>query len=162
MKILVLSDSHSSLRFMYRCTEALRPDAIIHLGDYFDDGSALHSDYRNIPIYQVPGNCDCYRCPPGVQMIRVEQIGGVNLYLTHGHKHNVKMTLTGLLKDARACKVDAVLYGHTHQVDCRQEEDSLWILNPGTCGYYGGSAGVIEIENEKIQAVYIIRETDLG
>lgn len=161
MRILVLSDSHSSLRFMYRCTETLRPDAIVHLGDYFDDGMALHSDYRHIPMYQVPGNCDGYRCPPGVQVIRVEQIGGVNLYMTHGHRHSVKQTLTQLLKDARACKVDAVLYGHTHRPDCRQEEDDLWILNPGTCGYYGGSAGVIEIEDSKIQAVYLVQESDL-
>ena len=30
MKILVFSDSHSSLRFMYRCVEAFKPDAIVH------------------------------------------------------------------------------------------------------------------------------------
>lgn len=161
MKILVLSDSHSSLRFMYRCTEALKPNAIIHLGDYFDDGQTLHQDYPQIPMYQVPGNCDYRRCPPWFQMIRVEQIGGVNLYMTHGHMHNVKMTLSQLLKDARVCGVDAVLYGHTHQADCHQEEDGLWVLNPGTCGFYGGSAGVIEIDDGRIQAVYLVREDDL-
>ena len=38
MKILVLSDSHSALQFMRQCVESVKPDAIIHLGDFFDDG----------------------------------------------------------------------------------------------------------------------------
>ena len=36
MKILVLSDSHSALQFMRQCVESVKPDAIIHLGDFFD------------------------------------------------------------------------------------------------------------------------------
>lgn len=161
MKILVFSDSHSSLRFMFRCTEAVRPDALIHLGDYYDDGRTLRQEFPDIPLYQVPGNCDGYRCPPGRQAIRIEELGGAKLYLTHGHKHDVKLTLSPLLNDARACKVDAVLYGHTHQADCRREEDGLWVLNPGACGYYGGSAGLIEIRNGKIESIRILREDDL-
>ena len=61
MKILVLSDSHSALRFMYACMEAVNPDAVVHLGDYFDDGAALREDYPQVRFYQVPGNCDRYR-----------------------------------------------------------------------------------------------------
>ena len=151
MKILVLSDSHSSLRFMFRCTQTLKPDAIIHLGDYFDDAVTLREEYPDIKIYQVPGNCDRYRCMPGQAEILIPRIGGVNFYLTHGHRHNVKMTDSFLLQDARASKVDVVLYGHTHEAECRRETDGLWIMNPGTCGYYGGSAGWIEIENGKIK-----------
>ena len=41
MTILVLSDSHSTLRFMRLCVEKIQPDALIHLGDYFDDGIVL-------------------------------------------------------------------------------------------------------------------------
>lgn len=160
MKILVLSDSHSSLRFMFRAAEVLKPDAIVHLGDYFEDGMALHQEYPGTPMYQVPGNCDYYRLAPGQAWIRVEQVCGVNLYMTHGHKHDVKTSLYSLLRDARACKVDAVLYGHTHQPDCRQE-DGLWILNPGSAGYGGCTAGVIEVTDGNIDAVYLIRESDL-
>lgn len=42
MKILVLSDSHSALQFMRQCVESVKPDAIIHLGDFFDDGVVIH------------------------------------------------------------------------------------------------------------------------
>ena len=52
MKILVLSDSHSALRFMRSCVDAVKPDAIIHLGDYYDDAEALAEDYPNIRIWQ--------------------------------------------------------------------------------------------------------------
>ena len=161
MKILVLSDSHSALRFMFSCVEQLAPDVVIHLGDYFDDGAALREDFPGIRLYQVPGNCDRYRCPPGQPEILVDRILGINLYLTHGHCHNVKLTLTRLLQDARACYADAVLYGHTHQPDCRQEEDGMWILNPGSCGYGGRTAGLIEVENGKILSCRIVRQEDL-
>ena len=45
MKILVLSDSHSTLSFMRRCIDAVKPDAMIHLGDHFDDGRAMAEEY---------------------------------------------------------------------------------------------------------------------
>ncbi|MDY3225071.1 MAG: metallophosphoesterase [Candidatus Faecousia sp.] len=161
MKILVLSDSHATLHFMRQCVEAVKPDAVIHLGDYFDDGEVIREENLGIPFYQVPGNCDRYRCPPGQPEIRIERIGGVNLYLTHGHIHRVKTGLWALLRDARASGADAVLYGHTHVADCHQEEDGLWVLNPGSCGYFGGSAGIIETAGGGIAACRILREADL-
>lgn len=51
MKILVLSDSHSAISFMRCCVEAVHPDAIVHLGDYFDDGQVLVEEYLNILFY---------------------------------------------------------------------------------------------------------------
>lgn len=160
MKILVLSDSHSSLSFMRRSIDALKPDAIIHLGDYFDDGETMKEEYPHIPLYQVPGNCDRYRCRPGQPEILIERIFGVDLYLTHGHRHQVKSTISLLLKDAKLAKVDAVLYGHTHYADLWQEGE-MWVMNPGSCGYHGGSAGLMEVENGKIVDCAILRDRDL-
>lgn len=162
MKILVLSDSHSMLSFMRRCVETVDPDVIIHLGDYFEDGAALKEEFPGIPFYQVPGNCDRYRCLPSQPEILVETIGGVSFYLTHGHRHNVKLSVGALLRDARKCRADAVLYGHTHMADCCQEKDGLWVMNPGSCGYYGGSAGLIEIQNGKIQTCSILKDGEIS
>lgn len=161
MKILVLSDSHSMISFMRRCVAALEPDAVIHLGDYFDDGEALKEEFPGIPFYQVPGNCDRYRCAPSQPEILVETIGGVSFYLTHGHRHNVKLSVGALLRDARKCRADAVLYGHTHIAECSQERDGLWVLNPGSCGYYGGSAGLIQVQDGRILSCQILKEADL-
>ncbi len=161
MKILVLSDSHASLSFMRRCIDGVKPDAIIHLGDHYDDAEAMKEEHPRIIFYQVPGNCDRYRCPPGVPEILITRIAGVDLYLTHGHKHNVKMYLGALLRDARKAKVRAVLYGHTHVPDCHREDDGLWVLNPGSCGYYGGSAGLLEIKDGSIADCRLLEDRDL-
>ena len=161
MKILVLSDSHSGLSFMRACIKAVKPDAMIHLGDFFEDGMDMAEEFPHIPMHQVPGNCDRYRCHPGQPEILIQRVCGVNLYMTHGHKHSVKSYLGALLRDARASKVDAVLYGHTHLADCHREEDGLWVLNPGSCGYFGGSAGLILADNGKIWKCCILQEEDL-
>lgn len=161
MKILVLSDSHAALSFMRLCIETVKPDALIHLGDYYADGEAIMETYPDIPMIQVPGNCDKYRCLPSVPEILIQRVYGVNLYMTHGHRHRVKQDTAKLLADARASRADAVLYGHTHVANCYQDVDGMWILNPGSCGYYGGSAGLIETENNKISACRIIRQADL-
>lgn len=161
MRILVLSDSHSALRFMMNCVDALQPDVMIHLGDYYDDGQVLKEEYPDIPLYQVPGNCDRYRCPPDQPEILVDRVLGVKLYMTHGHRHNVKMYTGSLVRDARASGAAAVLYGHTHEAECRREEDGLWVMNPGSCGYFGGSCGLMEVENGKIIACRILRQADV-
>lgn len=161
MKILVFSDSHSALSFMRRCVDAVKPDVIIHLGDHYDDGEVIREEYPHIPLYQVPGNCDKYRVPPYVPEILIERIFGVDLYMTHGHKHQVKMILGPLLRDARVSRCAAALYGHTHIADCHQEADGLWVLNPGSCGYYGGTAGIMEVKDKKIISCRIISGSDL-
>ena len=91
----------------------------------------------------------------------MDSIGGVSVYMTHGHRHQVKLSTGILLKDARAAKADIVLYGHTHTAGCHREDDGLWVMNPGSCGYFGGSAGVIELSDGKIETCRILREEDL-
>ena len=161
MKILVLSDSHSALSFMRRSIDAVKPQLLIHLGDYYDDAETIKDEYSHIPMYHVPGNCDRYRCPPGVPEILILPPGGCKLYMTHGHRHNVKLTRGLLLKDARAAGVAAVLYGHTHEAECTLEEDGLWVMNPDSCGYGGGSVGLMEVENGTITNCRILRQEDL-
>ena len=70
-------------------------------------------------------------------------------------------TLNTLLRDARACRVSAVLYGHTHEAECAREEDGLWVLNPGSCGHAGGSVGIIETDNDTITACYLLTQAEL-
>ena len=162
MKILVFSDSHASLRFMRLCMEKVKPQVMIHLGDYYDDGQTIAEEFPGVTVYQVPGNCDKYRAPMGAPEILVQTVGGVKLYLTHGHRHHVKMTRFSLLRDARAAGAAAALYGHTHEADCRRESDGLWVLNPGSCGYGGGKAGIMEVKDGAIESVNLIGETDLA
>ena len=161
MKILVLSDSHSALGFMRRCMAAVDPDAVIHLGDYFDDGLVIKEEFPGTPIYQVPGNCDRYRCPADQPEVLRLTLSGVTLFLTHGHRYHVKFSLGALVRAANAAGADAVLYGHTHIPDCHREEDGLWVLNPGSGGY-GGSAGLLEVCNGRITDCRLLKDSDFN
>lgn len=161
MKLLVFSDSHSALSFMRLCVSKIKPDGMIHLGDHYDDGQVLEEEFPAIKLWQVPGNCDRYRVPSFVPEILIPRIGGVYLYLTHGHTHRVKAGIGALLRDAEACQCAAALYGHTHIPHCELLEDGMWVLNPGAAGYNGGTAGLIEIQNNKIVACSIIGRREL-
>ncbi len=161
MKILVLSDSHSGLRIMRRAVSCVHPDVMIHLGDYYEDGSVIAEENPNIVMHQVPGNCDQFRCLPQVPEILCYEIGGVRMYMTHGHRHRVKESIGRLVAAARAEGAEIALYGHTHVPDCHQEADGLWVMNPGTCGYAGGTVGLIEIQNGRIESCRILEPSDL-
>lgn len=161
MKILVLSDSHSAMRFMRDCVERIKPQAVVHLGDYYDDGETLKELYPHIQLHQVPGNCDRYRCPPWVQPRLCYDVCGVRLFMTHGHKYGVKTNTAMMVAEARAMHAQAALYGHTHVAEAYREETGMWVMNPGTSGYGGGSAGLIEVENGQILSCRIITADNL-
>ncbi len=146
---------------MRRCIRLVKPDALVHLGDHFADGEAMAEENPHILMHQVPGNCDVYRMIRYEPAVRCYPVCGVKLYMTHDHEHHVKQTLHRLLADARGLQAQAVLYGHTHVADCHQEEDGLWVLNPGACGSSGGSVGLIETENGAIRSCKILHQADL-
>lgn len=161
MKILVLSDSHSALSFMRFCIDRVKPDHVVHLGDHYDDGQAMAEAYPYIRFHLVPGNCDRYRCDPTQPDIMCYSICGVRIYMTHGHRHGVKSGPGHLLAEAKNAQAQLVLFGHTHRAECFCHE-GMWVLNPGSCGTYGGSAGIIEIENEKISACTVVGQAELS
>ncbi len=161
MKLMVVSDSHSSRSFMLECARVLKPDGIIHLGDYYEDGEVLHEAYPTPIFYQVGGNCDRWRMPPFAREIAIETIGGVTVYMTHGHLQRVKNGL-GLLEDAgMASKAQLVLFGHTHQATIQECDGGMILMNPGAAGSYGGSVGLVEIADRRVQRCRILRGRDL-
>lgn len=161
MKILVLSDSHAGLRFMRKAINAVKPNAVIHLGDYCDDGETMAEEFPNIPFHIVAGNCDQYRNLGRYREMLCYAVCGVNLFITHGHRHYVKNSLFSLCREGRELGVAGVLFGHTHIPYCRQESDGLWVLNPGSCGSDGGSVALIETEGSAIKACKILSQFDL-
>ena len=161
MKILVLSDSHSSLGTMRRGIEKLKPNQVIHLGDTMDDARALAQEYPQLRFHMVPGNCDRRWSGQPQPDILCYNVGGVLLYMTHGHRHGVKSGTEYLLAAAREKGAQAVLFGHTHCAVCRKEEDGLWVINPGSCGMGERSMAIIETQTDKISACYIVSQAEL-
>ncbi len=152
MRILVFSDSHGSRQFMKKCIEVMKPGAMVHLGDHYDDGEVLAELFPQIPLHQVAGNCDVNRAPIHARQWLCYDLGGVRTYMTHGHRERVKSGIDGLLTEARSNDAKVVLYGHTHIPDCHQEPDGLWVLNPGSAGHW---AGVLVTDGQKITACYL-------
>ena len=158
MKILVLSDSHAALSFMRMCIDKVKPAHVIHLGDHYDDGEAMEAQYPHIRFHIVPGNCDMFRVRPGVPEFLCYDIGGVRCFMAHGHKYSVKTDDCRLVAEAKKFDARIALYGHTHVPVCFQLQDGMWVMNPGTCGSYGGSAGLIEIGEDGNISCRILRQ----
>lgn len=159
MRILVLSDSHSSMSFMRKCVNIIEPETVVHLGDYFEDGLKLSREYPRVMFHQVPGNCDLFRFTGNAPLKLCYPVGGVKLYMVHGHEQGVKSGIQQLIQEARVNGAKAALYGHTHVPDCHQEADGLWVLNPGSSR--SGTAGYLETENGEITLCKIITQEDL-
>ena len=128
MDILVLSDSHGAVAPMVRAVELARPDLILHLGDCWRDGERLRDRFPDIPLEQVPGNCDFLSDAPTEQLL---VLGGKRILMCHGHTYRVKTSLLLAGCAAEEQQLDLFLFGHTHQPLCQQMEDGLWVLNPG-------------------------------
>ncbi len=156
LKILVMSDSHSGMSFMRYCVDKLKPDHIIHLGDYYDDGRALAELYPHIRIHQVPGNGDCFGVGAREPLVLCYDIGGVRIFMTHGHKHGVKGGDGLLVSAAKAMQAQVALYGHTHEADCYKDENGMWVMNPGSCRGYSGTVGLVEIEDKKVTSCRLV------
>lgn len=162
MKILVLSDSHSVLGFMRECVDALKPDAVLHLGDCYADAQALAREYPALSLYCVAGNCDRYRVREDeVPETLTLRLGDVPIFLSHGHRQQVKYDPCILAQEAQCCGAKLALFGHTHSPLCVQTAQGMWLLNPGTCGGARPTAGLVTLENGTVTACRILDRTAL-
>ena len=146
---------------MRACISYAKPDAIVHLGDHYDDAQVLMEEYPHIPVHAVAGNCDRYRAPVSAREMLCYPLGGVMTFMAHGHNYHVKSGTGAFTAAARRMGAKLALYGHTHRMDFHMEE-GLYVMNPGACGSFGGSAGLIKVENGQIKACMFITAADLG
>ena len=130
MDILVLSDSHGAVAPMVRAVELTAPDLILHLGDCWRDGERLHSRFPDIPMEQVPGNCDPGSEAPAEQLLVLQ---GKRILMCHGHTYGVKTSLMTAGFAAEERQLDLFLFGHTHKPLVDWWRRTLFI-NPGSIG----------------------------
>ena len=128
-RVLVLSDSHGNLNNMIYAVKTVSPELIIHLGDCWADATLLQKKFPNIPMEQVPGNCDCTQ----EFAERVLLIEGKSVLICHGHTYNVKAGYLNLQYGAQETGVDVALFGHTHRV-FYGTHNGITYLNPGSIG----------------------------
>ena len=144
MTILVLSDSHGNVGNMIRAVEQVQPDRVLHLGDCQRDLTALEGEFPALPMEGVPGNCDWGSCD---QPERLLEMGGVRIFMLHGHTRNVKSSTMSALYAAKEYGAQVLLFGHTH-VPLVDNDGTLLTLNPGAAGdRLHPTCGILTIDN---------------
>lgn len=145
MKILVFSDSHGKLAPMERAIVQENPDHVLHLGDCVRDFKALQEKFPQLPMTNVPGNCDYGDTSPHSLAVTLDS---VRIFMTHGHVYQVKYMYLRAIYAALEQEASVLLFGHTHRAECFQEK-GLWAMNPGAAG--SGHYGVIETDHGTFQ-----------
>jgi hypothetical protein len=148
IRIGVFSDSHGDLNALKRAVDhAGRLDMAIHCGDYFEDIVKVLED-TPIVYEGVCGNVDVVRHAPLEQQL---EIGGLSIFITHGHIFDVKHDLNRLFYKGLELQVDICLFGHTHIAQIIEKE-GLILMNPGSVtrpkAQQKASYGIIEIEHK--------------
>jgi len=158
MRVGVFSDSHGDHKAIDELLEKMgHIDAACFLGDVARDAWHLEECLAAMPgqlrLYAVRGNNDynCHMLPLDMLI----EIGGVTMYLTHGHMMASYLSLAYRAKE-KGAKV--ALFGHTHEAFC-EVMDGVMLLNPGSAGNYcrGGRAraSVLEIGREGLRVVNV-------
>ncbi|MFK2824552.1 metallophosphoesterase [Bacillus sp. B190/17] len=133
MKVLVVSDSHGWSEMLTELKDRYEGEvnALIHCGD-----SELDADDPAIQGYVVVrGNCDTEdEFPYDI----VEGVEGRRMFITHGHRYNVKMSLMKLSYKAQEYGADFVFFGHTHMLGTEKIDGTIF-LNPGSITMPRGS-----------------------
>ena len=147
MRILIVSDTHGSLRNFDTVIEREKEiDMLLHLGDVEGDDDYMEA-VMNCPVHIVGGNNDYFSRLPGEIELR---IGKYKVFMTHGHGYYVSMDTRRLKQAARARGADIAMYGHTHRPDI-DLVDGVKVINPGSLSYPRQSGR---------QATYIIMEVN--
>ena len=132
MRIIVLADTHGSMRAM-RTVFSRNEDApvFIFLGDGENDLERLRKSYPDKTILSVAGNCDYYSNSPDIGVYEAE---GVKIFYTHGHNWGVKYSTDRIFYKAKELDADIALFAHTHKRFYEYTED-VHILNPGSAAF---------------------------
>ena len=151
MRICVISDTHA--RRIGDLPPALigimkESDAIVHLGDF--DTVELVQELKQLgKFYGVAGNHDFARIRSLLPETDVLEIDGKRLGLVHGNGSSMPSGLQrGLKARFKGEKLDAILYGHTHVIQNKVVDDTLY-FNPGSVAgkfpAYRRSYGILRV-----------------
>lgn len=154
MRIGVISDTHGDMAAVKKAANAVGlVDLWLHAGDYSQDACYLN-ELTGVRVISAKGNCD------GQAAAKIDEfldIGGLMVWLTHGHRYRVKQGLSDLRYWAKQYEAAIVVYGHTHLPELTHDDDVLF-FNPGSplsASGHRSTCGVINIEGNDISAQHI-------
>ena len=141
-KLLVLSDIHGNVRRAAAVVTAHTDcTACLFLGDGTRHIEYLRGLAPHMAFVAVRGNCDAYSRSDAEENL-LFNADGVRIFMTHGHRYNVKLGYESLANAAHFSGAQLALFGHTHR-PFLEEDGGVWYMNPGAAR--SGHYGVIEI-----------------
>lgn len=154
----MVSDTHGRLAPL----RALAPqvgevDWLLHAGDHRSDVPGVARIFGLPPArcQAVVGNCDYPETEP---LESVMELGGVRIWLTHGHKYGVKTSWQRIYYRAHELGARVAIFGHSH-LPVNTEEGGLLLFNPGSPSFprlnSSGSCGILEIQDGQPNARHL-------
>ncbi len=130
-RILVFSDTHGHVSLIDKLAERFELyDKIVFCGDGIRDIENWRLAYPN-KFVAVMGNCDGWA--DGINDCEDFSIGGVNFFVTHGHRYYARYGTEALVSAAMGRGAKCVLYGHTHVWDI-SDSYGITLINGGSLG----------------------------
>ena len=130
LKAILLSDSHGKVGNLIEAAENEKDaDMVMFLGDVHRDIEEFMLACPKILVAEVIGNNDFF--VKSVPEDRFFEFGGKKIFMTHGHKYNVKYSTALLVSHGKKLGADICLYGHTHSRDL-DESSGITVINPGS------------------------------
>lgn len=124
----MLGDSHRDIASIDMIGDLLRKaELVIHTGDNYEDLNYIKKQY-NTKAIGVKGNCDWEK---DVVEERIEMIENKKIFITHGHRYNVKSGLNAIFYKGKELEADIVIFGHSH-IPVKIIEEDMILLNPGS------------------------------
>jgi len=149
VKAVIVSDSHGRFGGIQDIIEREAPfDVFLHAGD-IQGGVGRIEEWAGCPVYVVKGNCDWSGDFPQEIMV---PFGSHRIFLTHGHRHAVKIEKETIARVAKNLGADIAVHGHSH-IPSADERYGVIILCPGS---------VSEPRQQNRRPTYIVLETAPG
>jgi len=158
MRFLVVSDTHGITNKTIQIYNTLQDiDSIIHLGDLKKDADEI-SKIVNCPVISVEGNCDGNFFTTGKKEFEIFETEFGKMFITHGHRQNVKNSLQSLVYSALEQECKIALFGHTHKAFTATEM-GIYLLNPGSISQplpgQRPSCALLETSSTGVQSSFI-------
>lgn len=150
-RVLITGDTHGHIQSVLELMENVKFDAVIHLGDYVKDASAIGNCHKAIPVHFVRGNNDF-----SGENEKVIEIFGRKIFICHGHTLGVGSNLLKISLAAREKGAKIALHGHTHIKEDLMV-NSVRIFSPGSPTYPRmgeRSVGILEADDNYFEMAH--------
>lgn len=159
MLVLVVSDTHGQFGSLRAARDQAKSvDWLLHGGDLIDDLGEVARLFAMPPdrCRAVAGNCDF---PVQEPLELLQEVEGVRIWLTHGHRFDVKRSLSKLAHAGAERGARVVVFGHTH-VPVLVENHGVLLFNPGSPTQprqagRPGSVGLLHVHQGGVRAEHI-------